>query len=170
MFCTGDYMIYGNHGVCRVDEIGLSDIEGSDEARAYYTLSPINSDMKIYTPVDTQVFIRPLVSREEAQTLIEGISSIEDDDYGQYCGNTKVLSGHYDRLIQRGSAERLLKLIKIIHRKHDVIACSGKKLNQTDRTYLRRAEEMVCDEFSIALDMSVDGVKRYMEDTVEAGR
>ncbi|OWA35036.1 hypothetical protein B9G55_14985 [Saccharibacillus sp. O16] len=170
MFDAGDYMIYGNHGVCHVDEIGLSDVQGFDEARAYYTLSPMNSDMKIYTPVDTQVFIRPLVSGEEARTLIESMSSIEDGDYGQYCGNTKVLSAHYDRLIQRGSAERLLKLIKIIHRKHDEIASGGKKLNQTDRTYLRRAEEMVCDEFAIALDMSVDGVKRYMDDTVEASR
>lgn len=163
-------MIYGNHGVCRVDKIGHSNIQGSDENRDYYTLSPMNSDMKIYTPVDTQVFIRPLVSREEAQTLIENISSMDDGDYGQYSGNTKVLSASYDRLIQRSSAERLLKLIKIIHRKHDEVVCIGKKLNQTDRTYLRRAEEMVCDEFSIALEMSVDGVKRYMDDTVEASR
>lgn len=170
MFDAGDYMIYGNHGVCHVDEIGLSDIQGSDQAKAYYTLSPMNSDMKIYTPVDTPVFIRPLVSREEARMLIASLSSIEDGDYGQYCGNTKVLSAHYDRLILRGSAERLLKLIKIIHRKHDEVVCNGKKLNQTDRTYLRRAEGMICDEFSIALDMSVDGVKSYMDDAAVASR
>ena len=51
MYQIGDYIVYGNEGVCRVDEIAPFHIPGMTAERLYYTLTPLYHDEKIYTPV-----------------------------------------------------------------------------------------------------------------------
>ena len=41
MFEVGDYIICGNNGVCRVENIGPMKISGMKKDRIYYTLSPV---------------------------------------------------------------------------------------------------------------------------------
>ena len=67
MFCIGQYIMYSNSGICRVEAIGTPNfIENSH--RQYYTLRPsyTTSDAKICVPVDTRAFMRKVISREEA--------------------------------------------------------------------------------------------------------
>lgn len=46
--------------------------------RLYYTLKPVCAAGIIYTPVDTPVFMRHAVSRDEAIHLIQQIPAIEN--------------------------------------------------------------------------------------------
>ena len=41
MYEIGQLIVYGNEGVCRVEEIGTPKISGVDKHREYYTLAPI---------------------------------------------------------------------------------------------------------------------------------
>ena len=41
MYEIGQLIVYGNEGVCRVEEIGTPKISGVDKHRDYYTLAPI---------------------------------------------------------------------------------------------------------------------------------
>ena len=66
-------IVYGNEGVCRVEEIGTPKISGVDKHREYYTLAPIYREGKVFTPVDSKVFMRPVITREEALALIDRI-------------------------------------------------------------------------------------------------
>ena len=73
MYELGDYIIYGNHGVCRVEDIGSLDISGVDNSIECYT-STCFEGKHIYTPVDNdKVSMRKVITNEEALELIERI-------------------------------------------------------------------------------------------------
>ncbi len=65
-------IVYRIDGVCRVDAIGLPDLPSSMEIG----LIPINRDGKYILPVDTAVFMRPVITYEKAQHLLEQIPHI----------------------------------------------------------------------------------------------
>ena len=69
MFAVGDLIVYSETGVCRVEQVGAPPFDPKAK-REYYTLSPLNSRETIYVPVDTQVFMRPILSRAAAEELI----------------------------------------------------------------------------------------------------
>ena len=70
MFAVGDLIVYSETGVCRVEQIGPPPFDPKAK-REYYTLSPMNCRETIYVPVDTQVFMRPILSRAAAEELID---------------------------------------------------------------------------------------------------
>ena len=71
MFAAGDLVIYGGNGVCEVTEVGpLRGSRGAERKRLYYTLRPRSGTETIYAPVDTPVYMRGIISREEAERLI----------------------------------------------------------------------------------------------------
>ena len=76
MYELGDYIIYGNHGVCRVEEIGGLNISGIDKSIECYTLQPVFSKAStLYTPVDNdKVAMRKVISNEEAVELLDQIT------------------------------------------------------------------------------------------------
>ena len=60
MFEKGDYVIYGNNGICRVQDITTLSISGIDKNRKYYLLKPVYaSGSTVYTPVETAVGFGP---------------------------------------------------------------------------------------------------------------
>ena len=96
MYQIGDIIVYGGEGVCRVEEIGVPKISGVNKQRQYYTLAPLYREGKVFTPVDTKVFMRPVVTRDEALELIKGIPSIQADVYEN--SNLRFLNEHYQSL------------------------------------------------------------------------
>lgn len=161
MYQAGDYIIYGNSGVCHIKSIGSPDIIPSTmESKQYYTLSPLSSTETIYTPVDTKVFMRPLMTREEVKKLIEQFPLIEEEDYDQ---NSKWSANLYEAALQQNNCETLIKLIKKIYVKNQDAVLNKKKISETDLKYLRRAEELLYSEFAVVLGMTIDDVKQYVE-------
>ena len=78
MFQAGDVIVCGSHGVCRVEKVGpLSSV--ADKDRIYYTLRPLyERGSVVFTPVDNQkMVIRPVISRERALELIDGMKEAE---------------------------------------------------------------------------------------------
>ena len=72
-FSIGDLIIYGETGVCRVEATEERPFLG--EITNCYRLQPIYQSCVIYTPTDNgNVFMRPIVSAEEAQKLIDSFS------------------------------------------------------------------------------------------------
>ena len=82
MFENGDYIVYGNTGVCQIEATGKPDIPMFDENKSYYKLMPVYRSEVIYIPVDTSNFIRPIILREEALQLMKeiGIDAAPDVD------------------------------------------------------------------------------------------
>lgn len=165
MFEKGDLIIYGGNGVCRVEEIGVPEgIPVMEEAKQYYTLIPIFGTGKIYIPTDADVFMRPVISREEALELISKIPEIQEDT----CCNCdqRILAEHYRNCIQSHQCEDLVQLIKTVYIKNQALTAQGRKPGKTDVQYMKRAEDLLHGELSVALDIPLEEVPGFIEQEV----
>ncbi len=170
MFDMGAYIIYGGEGVCVVEDIGCPNVSGANKDRLYYTLSPLYRTGKVFAPVDTPVFMRPVISREEAIDLIRSIPSVNGELYESM--NLRFLTEHYQKAIQRYECIGLVKLIKDVVEKRRNAAAHGKKLGQIDERFMKRAEDMLYGELAVALDMDREQVGDYVKNavaTIESG-
>lgn len=160
MFKIGDLVVYGGEGVCKVEDIGIPDIFEESQNKKYYTLSPLYRQGKIYTPVDTKIFMRPVISKDEAMDLIEMMPDIDGEIYENR--NVRILSEHYQEKIQSHNCVDLVKTIKDIYAKRMLMNSRGKKLGQVDEKFFRKAEDLLYGEFAVALDESRENVKNLI--------
>ena len=63
MFSVNDYVVYGSEGVCRIEDIGRKDITGLDREKEYYTLVPVYKSGRIYTPTDSSIIMRRVITK-----------------------------------------------------------------------------------------------------------
>lgn len=164
MYQIGDLIVYGGEGVCRVDEIGVPKISGINKQRQYYTLSPLYRDGKVFAPVDTTVFMRPVISRDEALSLIRDIPNMEASVYEN--SNLRFLNEYYQERLQNYTCAGLLQLIRNTRAKREVMISRGKKLGLVDERYMKRAEDMLHGEFAVALGIERGDVRQYIVDTL----
>ena len=166
MFQKDDYVIYGNSGICRVEDVGVPENYPIVRAgRLYYTLVQVFGSGTIYAPVDTQVYMRNILTKQEAETLIEQIPEIEAEAFaGQ---DVRTLSEQYRECLDTHQCEDLVRLIKTIQKKQS-IAGSGKKLAKTEQDFDRLAKDLLHQEFSIALEIPLEAVEEYILKRVRA--
>ena len=145
MYEIGQLIVYGNEGVCRVEEIGTPKISGVDKHRDYYTLAPIYREGKVFTPVDSKVFMRPEVYEN---------------------ANLRFLNEHYQHCLQNYTCADLLQLIKDVRAKRCRMIERGKKLGLVDERYMKRAEEMLHGELAVALGMTREQVPQFISDAL----
>ena len=158
MYEVGALLVYDTTGVCRVDDIGIPEgMSLQDKTRKYYKLSPVFGSGTIYIPVDTRVFMRPVISREEAETLIRKIPEIQEEDTCDI-HNQKVLEDHYKASIHTHECEDLVQLIKTVYAKKRKLEQRGKKTGKTDQQYMKRAKELLHEELATALEIPLDDV------------
>ena len=165
MFQEGDLVVYGSSGVCRVVQIGVLESRAADPNRQYYTLQPLFESERIYTPVDSGVFMRPAMTKEEAQNLIRQIPEIDGDVCTER--NPANLRIHYEASLQSHECRELIRMIKGIRRKTRETEKKGRKMGQVDQRYRKKAEGLLHGELSIALGIPLDQVERYIQQNMQ---
>ena len=75
MYTVGELIVYCGTGVCRVEAIEEK-TQPDGSARGYYRLKPLYQSGTISVPVDGKVFMRPVISREEAEALIDELPTM----------------------------------------------------------------------------------------------
>ena len=166
MFEKGTCIVYGTTGVCRVEEIGpIKGISGSDPGKVYYKLKSVRSGGTIYIPVDSKVFMRRVMTKQEADDLIHQMPSISEE----VCNSRdqRILNEHYKASLRMHSCEELVRLIKSVYVKNRRLIKSGKKVGKTDLEYRKKAENLLYDELSVSLEVPFEQVKRYVENQVK---
>lgn len=162
MYQKGDYIVYRSTGVCRVDGIGFpADFPAAAQGVQYYYLTPVRGAGTIYIPVDSKVFMRPVISRAQALELIASIPSIEEKP--NFSKDQKALSEHYKSLLQTHDCATLVQLIKNINKKASVLSEKGKTAGKTDLQYRKQAEELLREELSVALGIPLADVSDYIK-------
>jgi len=162
MYQVGEKIIYGSNGVCTVKDVAVPPFAGKDERdRLYYKLQPEGSSEVIYVPVDTTVFMRPIMSRAEAEALVERMPEIPEEVCTSH--SIALLRQQYDSFFCDHSCETYIRLVKGIYMKGQ----SGKKLGQTDQRYMKRAEDMLYGELAAALEIPAAEVPEYIRRTLE---
>lgn len=165
MFHEGDLIVYGSTGVCRVAGVGRpQNVRGADRERLYYTLEPLYLSGTIYAPVDTPVFMRPVLSRDAAEEMIARIPSIRAQEQG--VSDQRMLSEQYRASFETHQCEDLLRLIKTIYAKSCRRAKNGQKPVQVDQRFQKRAEELLYGELAVALGIAREAVPDYIAQRV----
>ena len=160
MYQAGDLIMYGSTGVCRVESVGKLDGNPRDNTQ-YYKLAPVFDTETIYTPIDTKAFMRPVMTREQAEELIARIPDIPDD----VCGgcDIKMLSERYRACLNTHENDDLIRLIKSVYLKNERSIKAGRHMGQIDQQYMKRAEKLLYGKLAVALDMEFDQIQPYIK-------
>lgn len=164
LYKVNDLIIYGNTGVCKIKDITTGEKIGNDKDQLYYVLQPLNDSCVIYTPVDTTVFMRSVISAEEAERLIDRIPTI----HAQAVYNKRIheLTQYYESAIKEYSCADLIELAMSIYAKKQTAEQQKRRLGQVDEKFMKQAEELLYSEFSLALGIPKDKVQQYIESRV----
>lgn len=166
MFQAGDLVVYGTTGVCRVESIDQPNMTGADRHKKYYRLKPFYQDGVIYTPVDnTKVSIRPVISREDAENLIDLIPGIRAEAYR--APTLQALAQHYQTAFQSHSCQDLVELIMSIYTKQRETTSQNRRLGMVDERFLKQAERLLYGELAVALEIPFDEVQPYISNRVK---
>lgn len=160
MFEVGDYIVYGNNGVCKVEAVGKLKAPGMPKDKLYYTLSPYNSKgSKIFTPVDNKrVVMRPIISKKEAIELIKDLKNIDL----LVVSDENRIEEEYKEALRKCDCKELVKVIRTIANRKNSRLKEGKKITAGDEKYLQMAEEYLLEELSIPLEMDKEQVKELI--------
>lgn len=162
MFQVNDTVIYGNHSVCRITEIGTLSLSMADKQKQYYTLRPIyQPSAVIYAPVENpKTLMRPVISKEEAQNLIKEVPEIDS----VWIANEKEREHQYKAALQTCDCRELVKIIKTLYMRKAARIQNGKKVTAVDEKYFRLAETQLYEELAFALDMEKSQIAPYISD------
>lgn len=162
MFKIGDYVVYGNSGVCKVEDIGPLSIGSRD--KDYYTLIPVyGKNSKLYTAVDSdKVVIRPIMTRQESDALIDAMEEISELSI---C-DEKRREDIYKETMRTCDCKEWVRIIKTLYtRKMDRIS-RGKKVTSSDERYLQMAEENLFGELAFSLQIPKEKVGEFISEKI----
>ncbi len=164
MYRIGDKVVYGQTGVCEVVDI-CEKAFIKNQKREYYVLKPYNLENNtIYAPVnDNKVFMRELITKNEAEELIESIPSIVE----RLAQSEEITKEDYIAKINNHSLEELVELTAIIYSKKLSVVKMKKRLNAIDEKYMKIGENLLFGELSAVLGIPNDSVQNYIEDKLK---
>ncbi|MGL6107006.1 CarD family transcriptional regulator [Romboutsia sp.] len=164
MYKIGEFIVYGNDGVCEIEDISELDIPGINKKKKYYILKPMHDNGKVFAPIDTTVFMRSVMTYEEIQKIIEQIPLITETEFDGK--NVRLLQDYYKNLLKTHECIDLLTVIASINDKKANSLKNGKKLGQIDEKFMKMARNLLQDEFSIVLGIPKEEVEAYIEDRI----
>lgn len=169
MFQKGEYVVYGNLGVCRVNDLVTRKFDGLDAAHLYYVLEPLYQGGVLYVPADNpKIFLRPVISADEANRLIDAIPTVQSEAF--HSRSAQELTAHYEQALQSHSCKDLIELTMSIYNKKTGLARQNKKFGRVDEHFMKRAEDTLYGELAVALGIPREDVGAYISRRVDAAR
>ena len=152
MYKLNEYIIYKRE-VCKILEI-LPKYHNNND---YYLLSPLSdSSLTIKIPIENKN-IRELISKKEVERIIKKIPNIDI-----VAPNDKNIENIYKELLNNGTHEDLIKIIKTTYLRNKERIDNNKKTTDKDNYYFNLAEKYLYEEFEIVLNMTYDETKEYV--------
>lgn len=157
MFDIGDYIVYGNNGICKVLDITHPEIAGTDKTRLYYVLSSTKSkDSKLYCPTDNdKIVLRKVISADEAKTIIEETKTLEP----LIIANNRERDDSYKNVLRSCDLRSCIQVLKaLLLRKQQREVC-GKKVTATDERFMKAVQDSIYSELAMATGTEIETVK-----------
>ncbi len=162
MYKTGDSVVYGSTGVCRIEQVVKRSAPGESAQKDYFLLKPLyGSSCSIYAPCEGgKVFMRPVMSREDAEKLIDTMPTISAEIF-QGRAVTEAIE-HYKSIIDSHDCLELVELTMSMYQKKQARVQSKRRFGSVDERYMKRAEELLFGELACALGIGYDDVRGYI--------
>ncbi|GHV54249.1 hypothetical protein FACS1894216_13890 [Synergistales bacterium] len=168
MYEIGDMIVYGGSScVCRIEDITALDIKDADKDRLYYKLKPLHQDCVIYNPVDnTTALMRPVITKYEADRLIDMIPEMDLPEVKENTNcfaEAKEIAKLYESIIKTRDCAKLIGLTMSIYLKKQSAVKYNRKFGSVDAAAMKRAEDILFGELSVALGIPKENVREYIE-------
>ena len=148
MFRDGQIVLYGTNGVCTVQ--GVTERRIGKIKYEYYVLKPLGiNSSTLYVPTSNEQLvgkIRNILSEDEANGILLNLPQI-----GEWNDNKPERTETFRVVISSGDRVELVRMIRLIHFHELQQIADGKRLHISDERFLKEAEKMVCEEFTIVL-------------------
>lgn len=166
MYNVGEFVIYGNSGICEIKKITDLRDQGMPKDKLYYLMVPVNEkDSRIYVSVaGVNEGMRKVLSREEASRLIDEVPDIETLDIE----NDKLREKRYQEVIRSSDCRELISVIKTLYLRKRQRQSAGKKNTSTDEKYFRMAEKNLYSELAFALGEKPERMQEIIADRATA--
>ncbi len=165
MFATGEFIHYGNSGLCRVDAVTTLNVSGADKGRMYYRLIPLaDKGSTIYTPVDNQkVAMRRALTKEEAEGLIKEFPEISELNVEDEKQREQI----YKKALSSADCREWVSMIKTLYLRRRLRIEQGKKTTATEDRYYNAGRERLDQEIALAVGIDKEEVEGYITDKLE---
>lgn len=160
MFHVNDYVMYATTGVCQITEIKKEKLMGNREEE-YYVLHPVyqSNSTTIKIPVNNQkVMMRHLADRDEIAALIAGIPLVNNT----WIENDHLRNERCKVALRSGNCEEWIKLLRILHFRKKDRTEQGKKFAIADDNFMKLAERLLYEEFSVSLQIPIENIESYI--------
>ena len=156
MYEVGEYIVHPGQGVCKVEDV----IENPEVS---YMLMPVGTSnpMRISFPISGENRLRPVLSHDEAQELVDEYSDLSIDDYSS--ASIALEEQYYRDKIRRGTCLDSVRTVKTFRHRIDEAKANNKRPPVVYERILKQAIERSLEELSIALDMSKDDIVSLFE-------
>jgi CarD family transcriptional regulator len=123
----------------------------------YYVLKPLcNNTSTLFVPTANQQLVskmRRILTEDEAEAILRDLPPC-----GDWNDNKQERSEQFRAIITEGSCVELIRLIRLVRTHGQEQLAGGKRLHISDERFLKEAEKMICEEFSLVLHISRDEV------------
>lgn len=157
MFSIGDRIAHPLHGAGTIG--GIEDRRINGVNRQYYQFRLPNSGMEVMIPVDhcEEIGIRPIISAEEADRLLDTLGDIEID-------MTQNWNRRYRENMLRIRSGDLTEVARVIKGLMERDAEKG--LSTGERKMLRSAKQILISEVVLAKDCAYEDVEKRINDAL----
>lgn len=160
MYKIGDTVVYGTHGVCTI--IALEDRSIDRKVTQYFVLEPSHQpEARYYVPTQNEAAVsklRKLLTIEELNGMLRSEAVRKD----AWITDESKRKQYYREVIGSGDRAAILSMVNALHIHKRQQAQAGRKFHLSDENFLRDAEKLLSEEFSVVLGIPADRVAGYV--------
>ena len=165
MFTTNDIVVYGTHGVCKIERIEEKKIVATP--KQYLVLKPVTGGTStFFVPTDNDALlakIRKPLTKTEVNHLIDTITR----EQANWISDENERKITYKNIIIEGNHIELIKMMKAILREKKEREAIGKRLHACDERFLKDAETLLYGEFQYVLNLTPEQLQSYIADRIK---
>jgi len=165
MYQIGDQVVYGIHGVCRVEALEQRIVDR--KSVIYLVLSPIGQEgARFLVPTHNATAmakVKHLLSQQEILQLVEAAA----DCSGAWISDENLRKQTYRELISSGDRGRLLQMVCTLYRHKCTQDRSGRKIHICDDNFLRDSEKLLAGEIGIVMGITTDEARQFLHNKLK---
>lgn len=156
MYAVGDYIVHPGQGVCQVKDV-------TESPNALYQLLPVGQRHPVHIsfPVASEARLRPVLTRDEAEKIIDDYPRMQLDDFA--ARSISLEEEHFRNEIRTGTCRDSVRIVKTFRALIEDLSQRNKKPPVAYERILKQAEERSRLEMSVALGCAPEDVAALFE-------
>ena len=165
MFQKNEYVFYESGGICQISDIQKAPLDNMPSDRLYYVMQSLHDHSSVmYIPVDSdRIFLRKLLNREEATSLVEQIRRVEVIEES----NGKLLRAKYIEAMRTHDPVEWVRVIKTVYKRMQNCTSRTQRLSETERSFAETAKRYLYTELALALNMKEHEMEGYLRAIIQ---